>query len=679
MVRCEMDIEYWQTRVRITQISLEVEKVLSPDYEMNKDVLVKKSFLANPFLDQTTYGLELGINNDFSWTFFFTEKNEEDALVKGFSFLSYLESQYIGLTGKVNVIPITSEQLSQRPILYELVIPRIPKPFSIITKIIQLFKSDRIGDLTFYIFWERDDSISMVPPYYDGLVKEYYKLKILISFSPFRVKDGSKLIFNSIFKGFQEFLTFGIRDLEGVRAHVKKIPSIFWKNILRGDVMIYNKDNKKTGRFFSGSWNTEIREWQRCAFVYPALVDFSFPETCTIPKANVLKSMNLEYRGVPKDDKDSIWIGQIISNGILENNHATIPISHFGKSVIIGGQMGTGKTRLLTLISNEFYKKAPHIGILYLNMGKENQQHLYKHDSVIKYGSSDLQIPYYVEGEYIDKSIQETATYIAASLGLREPVDKILKNVMKAFIKVNGSLPISLKTLFKGLRKWYKKHPYDNKFQTKILTAIENRVLSLVSDSILNKCTQLTPDSTIPQWFLDWRNGKKVFLDLSMCGPYVKLLLASSIFQMIRALTPGYETNGLQHLIVIDEAQAILEKAKSEFANSDLYIAKIQLETIFNNLLREFRSKGLGFIIVSVTPSDLFVSTTKLPSIKILFRMGEECIRRFTHMLDDHKYLMLLKTRQALVLNGNNADRFSIQTITVKTRKIKLPIIKANR
>ena len=676
-----MDIEYWQTRVRITQIPLEIEKELLVDFEQKKDVLVKKSFLANPFLDQTTYGLELAINNDFSWTFFFSEKNEEDALVKGFSFLSYLESQYIGLTGIVNVIPITSKELNQRPILYELVVPRKPKTFSIINKIIQLFKSYRIGNLTFYIFWERDDSISIQPPYYDGLIREYYKLKILISYSPFRVNDSNKFIFNSFFKGIQEFLTFGIRDIEGIKAHFKLIPEEFWGNILKSDVMIYNWDNKITGRFFGMYWESpEILEWQRCTFVYPAMVDFSFPETCTIPKANVLKSMNLEYRGVPKEDKNSIWIGQIISNGILEDNPATIPISHFGKSVIIGGQMGTGKTRLLTLISHEFYKKAPHIGILYLNMGKPNQQHLYKHDSYIKYGSSDLQIPYFVEGEFIDKSIQETASYLAASLGLREPVDKILKNVMKAFIRVNGSLPISLRTLFKGLRKWYKKHPYDNKFQTRILTAIENRVLSLVSDPVLNKCTQLTPDSTIPQWFLDWRSGKKVFLDLSMCDAYVKLLLASSIFQMIRALTPGYETNGLQHLIVIDEAQAILEKSKERFTNSDFYIAKEQLEMIFNNLLREFRSKGLGFIIVSVTPSDLFVSTTKLPSIKILFRMGEECIRRFTHMLDDHKYLMLLKARQALVLNGNNADRFSIQTITVtvKTRKIKLPVIKVN-
>ena len=39
------------------------------------------------------------------------------------------------LTGIVKVIPITSKELSQRSILYELVIPHMPKPFSIINKI----------------------------------------------------------------------------------------------------------------------------------------------------------------------------------------------------------------------------------------------------------------------------------------------------------------------------------------------------------------------------------------------------------------------------------------------------------------------------------------------------------------------------------------------------------------
>ncbi|GAI78240.1 unnamed protein product, partial [marine sediment metagenome] len=119
------------------------------------------------------------------------------------------------------------------------------------------------------MFWERDDSISIQPPYYDGLIREYYKLKILISYSPFRVKEDSKFIFNQLFKGIQEFLTFGIRDIEGIKAHFKIIPEEFWCNILKSDVMIYNWDNKITGRFFGTYWESpEIREWQRCAFVY---------------------------------------------------------------------------------------------------------------------------------------------------------------------------------------------------------------------------------------------------------------------------------------------------------------------------------------------------------------------------------------------------------------------------
>ena len=150
----------------------------------------------------------------------------------------------------------------------------------------------------------------------------------------------------------------------------------------------------------------------------------------------------------------------------------------------------------------------------------------------------------------------------------------------------------------------------------------------------------------------------------------MKLVISSAIFQMIRALTPDQEASGVQHLIVIDEAHVILEKSREQFTNSDIYIAKEQLERIFNNLLREFRSKGLGFIISDVTPSDLFLSATKLPSLKILFRMGEECTRRFTYMMEDHRYLMLLENRHALILNGNNGERYAVKTITINNRKL---------
>jgi hypothetical protein len=402
------------------------------------------------------------------------------------------------------------------------------------------------------------------------------------------------------------------------------------------------------------------------AFVDPEKFDFSFPDSCPILRANALRLKNVEYLPITKDDPNYIWIGNILDKGILESNHSLIPIDHFVGSVFIGGQSNTGKTHLLTQISIELYKKAPKIGVLYLNFGKGNQERFYKTDRIIKYGDEDFVVPYFVEGDYPDKALQETATYLTASLGLREPVDKILKKVMDSFRKTNGSLPDSLTILFKGLRKWYKEHKYHEKYQTNILTAIENRVLSLLSGPDVENTFKLGPKNLVPQWFIDWRNGKKIMLDVSMCDRYLKLLIASAIFQLVRSLTPDYEAGKLQHLIAIDEAHQITERSRDQFTNSDFHIAKEQLEKIFNTLIREFRSKGLGFIIADNTPSHLFYSATNLPSLKILFRLWEDCIRRFTTSLDDRNFLILLRKRRALVLNGNNSDRYAIQTVGLK-------------
>jgi len=670
-----MKTNTWQARIKVTQIPAEIENQIVRDYEKEKEVSIKKTFLTNPFSDQTVYGLELSLKNDFSWTFFISEKTQKKAFIKGYSYLRQLETMYPGLTAEIKVIHINTLEFNNDSEFHELVLAYRPRKFKIIEKLLLLFKKEKIGDLSFYFFWQRDDSVSRGGHHYNGEFQNYYKLKIFMRIDPHPIPNVAQPLYKAILKGYQEYLTIDILDFFKVRAKFEKRGRFSWYNIIRSNPMFDNPQGLVTGEFYKFIRN-RIRHEVRFCFVHPALIDFTFPLNSPIRTANALKSMNYQYKSVSIYDENSIWIGKVINNGIVESNNVMMPISHFGASVFIGGQMRTGKTRLLTQISREFYKKAPNVGILYLNVGKANQEHLYQHDTVIKYGDPKFHVPYFVKGNHLDKSLQQTSAYLAASLGLREPVDKILKEVMRSFIRVNGELPASLRTLFKGLRKWYLVHPYDSEFQGRILTAIDNRVLTLLSDNVLDKCMSVPQNSSsmLPQWFLDWRNGKKVILDLSMCDDYVKLVLSSAIFQMIRTLTPDREVDGLQHLIVIDEAHVILEKSKEQFTNSDIFIAKEQLERIFNTLLREFRSKGLGFIITDVTPSDLFLSATKLPSVKILFRMGEECSRRFTHMIDDQKHLLLLEYRHALVLNGNNAERYSIKTIDIENQRA-LPLI----
>jgi len=181
---------------------------------------------------------------------------------------------------------------------------------------------------------------------------------------------------------------------------------------------------------------------------------------------------------------------------------------------------------------------------------------------------------------------------------------------------------------------------------------------------------EMKEDSTLqlPQWFLDWRNGKKVILDFSMCDDFVKLILSSAIFQMIFTLT--HRVSGFTHLIIIDEAHVILSEPREHGVISDIFIAKTKMEEIFEKLLEEFRSRGLSFIIADVNPSILVWSVINLPSLKILFLMGEKSIKRFPLDIDSYKYLMLLEPRHALILNGNNSEKYAIRTLPVKTEKI---------
>ncbi len=662
-----MEVEYWQSRVKITQIPLEIKDVLFTDSTTGRQFKAPKSILLDPFLNQTIYGLELRIKNEFTWTFFFREDSKKKALSKGFSFLRYMELEFPGLSGEVDALPLTPSLLKINYILFELDLPRRPKPFSIIEKFIHLFRKFKVGEICLYLFWQKDDSCSLnVGNVYDGATNNIFKLKVFLRYDPpFLDRDENNEEIDKIiihFESFLDYLTTDIRNIKGDRIYFKQIDNAVWRNILKSRVMWQNLMYNKTGRQYVYFYN-EIPEDEQFAFVDPEEFDFSFPDSCPIPRANVLRLKNVKYLSIRKENPNYIWIGNIVDKGIPESNYSLIPIDHFAKSVIIGGKPGTGKTYLINQMSIEFYNKTPKIGVLYLNFGKGNQEKFYKTDRTIKYGDKDFLVPYFIEGDYLDKGLQETATYLTASLGLREPIDKILKNVMDSFRRVNGSLPDSLTTLFKGLRKWYREHKYHEKYQTNILTAIENRVLSLLSEQDVENTLKLIPKNSIPGWFKDWRNGKKIMLDLSMCNIYIKLLIANAIFQLVRNLTPDYDVGRLQHLIVIDEAHQILERSRDQFTNNDFYVAKEQLETIFNSLIREFRSKGLGFIIAGVVPSNLFYSATKMPSLKILFHLGEECIKRFTTVLDDRNFLMLLNPRQALVLNGNNSDRYSIQTV----------------
>ena len=163
----------WQARIKITQVPAEIENQIVRHHEKNKEVSIRKTFLTNPFSDGSVYGMELALKNEFIWTYFFPEYTKKRALMKANTYLLKLQDMYPGLRGEVFVVPTYSLRIDDRSELYELVMPNKPMKFNIVEKIIQLFKKEKIGDIRFYFFWQRDDSISKAGWRFNGIFNNY--------------------------------------------------------------------------------------------------------------------------------------------------------------------------------------------------------------------------------------------------------------------------------------------------------------------------------------------------------------------------------------------------------------------------------------------------------------------------------------------------------------------------
>jgi len=255
--------------------------------------------------------------------------------------------------------------------------------------------------------------------------------------------------------------------------------------------------------------------------------------------------------------------------------------------------------------------------------------------------------------------------YLTAALGLKGTTTTVLKNVMME--QDNGkNLPKFPRILFERALDYLDnpEHGYHEKFHTNITSEISNKVLERLSSPIIEKTLCLT--DKIPRWFTEWRNGKNFYFDLTECSIWTQRILTNALFQMIKTLTASLESNQLNNLIVIDEPDPILAKTISNNPYDDNVIAKERLEDVFKTLLEEYRSRGLGFLIIDQQPSNLYKCVTKSPSMKIVFKLDLECGKFFTLDKKELSYLKNQEPRNALIFNGASAEEYIIKTLNVE-------------
>lgn len=646
----------WHSFIKIIQV---------PDMK-NKNQ-AETSWLCDPFGDERVYGSKFTLEEDyFSWKFFLKEESKKEALINGYRFLDYLRGIYPGLSGEVKAKPIDHKKLNKKKNFFEL---RLPKPFfskkiNLFHKIINLFIFNKKHRFEIYILWHKDDSI-IGELEETELEKEYkldnnFQIKVYISVVPKFDKNTGMEEQKAELLGHLEYLTTEIQNVKGEKASLRQVSSDILEYIFEGTAISKNIFGKSTGRFLSGIAD-QIPEDEFPGFVSPRVIDFTIPEYFLLEKALKVRNENINF--LKKPNQNDIYLGNYISRGVITDKKVTLAADDLIHHVLISGLTGSGKTTFTIQAEHEISLKMPNCGILIIGLRKKEEYIPYKLDLILKYKDPQLRIPYFFKGENVEVTFEQIAALLASSLGLKQPVDIVMYNVLIDYFNENREVPDSLEQLFGKVLVWFEKYTkYNKKYRQSIRDAIKNRALQYTKSPTLDKITRLP--SIKPFWFIEWMNGKNVYIDLSeeICNTFIKKLLVNLIFQMIRTFFPQSRANKLKNVIILDEVGEIGKKPKTTSPYDDEFITQYFFEKVFSDFLEAFRSRGIAIIMTAQKPSDLFESIYSLPNIIILFTTAHSCSKLFTNDIEEQDMLAKLGKRRAIIIDGVNGRKFAFYT-----------------
>ena len=637
----QQGILFWEARIKLTQApenseNKEIQHNLLSNNENQEDI---QTFLYDPIGSKPyrTYGLDIKASKRIDWTFFTKTSSQLESIEIGNTWLSSLKYRFRGLDGVVKAKPIKNDnfQDSNGFKLFEIVLPEgvIRERISLTKRFIATFFHNNNHKVRLKIFWKRaKEEIKTIefPP-------KLYFIRIFLEFDSKSLTD----VKIAELKGILRLIFTDIEDGKRKRAVLRNCNDITQQDFTYGDAI----DE-------SNAYSKIIRD---------KTLDFNFPKDLPLPKVPILDKEKVRYIDI-KDDfiKKAIRIGYHIKNGVITNKETYIPINKLPQDLVIFGKSGSGKTYFLAGIIKELCKKAKNVGIIVLNVAKESQHIYYEDFKVIKYTDDNFHIPYFIRGSYLEKSLQETASYICASLGLKNVFEKIIYRCSFNYVKNKEAMPKYIIELLEGVKQYIKNNPYGSEVQANLIQALNNRI-NIFKEKKTQDVLKLTPE--LPQWINEWLNGEKIFLDLSMCNKYTKAIVVNALFQCVRMITKDIEAEELKHLIVIDEAHAILEKPITTNPDDTDFIMKEQMSKIFSELLKEYRSRGVGFIIVDQSPSKLFDDVASQPSIKVIFRQDYPNNVLFSEDPKERQMLTQLENRLALMINGAIGEKFLIKSL----------------
>jgi hypothetical protein len=167
-----------------------------------------------------------------------------------------------------------------------------------------------------------------------------------------------------------DFLVMNVLNLKKEGADMKEISSSNWKKILEGSVFWMNHKRIYTGKRYSQIID-RIPMMIKPSFLKPYNGDFNFPAQSGLPRPFVLEDEKIIDLDISENDRDFIWFGKTLRQGVPTEDNAYFHINNLSQSCIIAGETGTGKTNCASIIVNEINRKASYVGILTIGLSKK--------------------------------------------------------------------------------------------------------------------------------------------------------------------------------------------------------------------------------------------------------------------------------------------------------------------
>ncbi len=392
-------------------------------------------------------------------------------------------------------------------------------------------------------------------------------------------------------------------------------------------------------------------------------VGFSIEELC---------ELNLNLPEGKADDTQGIGIGTLLCNGESTGIPVTIPRSELNRHAFVCGMTGSGKTNtvcsLLSSVSDIHYMVVEPVkgeyhslpGVRRYTMVTGDENALFMNPFWFPEGSS---LQYHIDSL---KLIISSAFDLYAAMPniLEQCLYRVYNNCGWDFISgcniYENELPKEdLYPTFRSLSEEidrYLDERFSGELQDNYRGALLSRVQSFTTGA---KGALLNTTAHIP--FEMWAEENVVVELDALADDADKAIVMGALlvqyFQYIKHSTEHKASDGLRHLVVLEEAHHLFQENATKSGEGQN--ASEQLVKMLNNLLAEIRAYGEGFLIVDQSPSAISTSVLKNTGVKIAHRVdyGEDIklLESVLLLKEDNKKTAYLDKGEALVRYGSMA------------------------